>query len=1080
VETREAFLAAIDEYGPELIVSDFKMPQFDGLAALKLALERCPDVPFIMVTGSMNEDTAVECMKAGAWDYVIKEHVKRLGAAVRAALERQRVRLERQRALAALTASEALTRGILENVQDAYVRVDLDGRILMVSPSAVGLYGYGSMEEMIGLPTMALYATQEERPRVLEELKLHGSLRDIVGQGRKKDGTIFWVSLNARFFKNEQGKVAGAECFARDISEREQVADRLRASEERYKQLVDNTDTGFVVIDDKGVVVSANEPYVRLAGAKRTEDVVGHSVTEWTAPDQRENNAQAVALCARQGSIQDFETVYQSADGTRVEVTINATVEETAEGGKRLASLCRDITARKRADEKLRRSEAEYRGLFDNAIMGISQASPDGRLIRVNQAYARMYGYCSPEALITAVDNVGRLYANPDDRALVMRILAEKGVMEPREVPVIRRDGSRLVVLVSAREIRDISGNLVCYQAEHVDVTARRRAEESLRESERKYRSLHESLIDAVASVDLAGHILEFNGVFGNMLGYSAEEIHRLTYSDITPARWHASEAQIIAEQVLKRGYSDVYEKECRRKDGTIVPVELRTFLVRDEAGAPTGMWAIVRDITERKRTEAERENLEQQLRLSQRLESVGSLAGGIAHDFNNLLSVILCCTDFALGRVTDDDRARDELLEVKKAGERAVALTRQLLAFSRKQVLQPVVLDLNQIAAGVEKMLRRILGEDIDYVQVLAPDLGVVRADPGQIEQVLMNLVVNARDAMPTGGKLTIETCNVDLDEEYAARHVATKPGAYVRLVVSDTGCGMDAATQARVFEPFFTTKEKGKGTGLGLSTVYGIVKQSGGNIWVYSEPGQGTTFKIYLPRVFSAEKTVTGSRLAAVPDRATGTETILVVDDEKAIRHIAKGILGAAGYTVLTAAAASNALLTSKAHQGKIHLLLTDVVMPHVSGRALAESLAVARPGIKVLYMSGYTDDAIVHHGTLDPGTHFIGKPFSGADLTKKVREVLDSGMTKPADGHEQAIGVDAETKEQSPDGGALRTLSPDTRNRLREAVLAARYDEIVVLIENVRITHPNLATELRRMADLFDYDGMRAFLD
>ena len=824
VETREAFLAAIDEYGPGLIVSDFTMPRFDGLSALKLALVHCPDVPFIMLTGSVNEDTAVECMKAGAWDYVIKEHVKRLGVAVRAALERQRVRLERQRALAALTASEALTRGILENVQDAYVRVDLDGRILMVSPSAVDLYGYRSMEEMIGLPTTALYATQEERSRVLEGLKRHGSVRDIVGQGRKKDGTIFWVSLNARFFKNERGQVAGAESFARDISEREQVADRLRASEERYKQLVNNTDTGFVVIDDKGIVVSANEPYVRLAGAKRAEDVVGHSVMEWTAPDQKENNARAVALCARQGSIQDFETVYQYADGTRVDVTINATVEATAEGGKRLASLCRDITARKRA--------------------------------------------------------------------------------------------------------------------------------------------------------------------------------------------------------------------------------------------------------------QAERENLEQQLRLSQRLESVGSLAGGIAHDFNNLLSVILCCTDFAMGRVRDDDRARDELLEVKKAGERAVALTRQLLAFSRKQVLQPVVLDLNQIAAGIEKMLRRILGEDIDYVQVLAPDLGLVRADPGQIEQVLMNLVVNARDAMPTGGKLTIETCNVDLDEEYAARHVATKPGPYVSLVVSDTGCGMDAATRARIFEPFFTTKEKGKGTGLGLSTVYGIVKQSGGNIWVYSEPGQGTTFKIYLPREISAKMAVNASRLAVVQTPPAGTETILVVEDEEAIRHIAQRILGEAGYTVLTAPAASDALLTSKAHQGTIHLLLTDVVMPQASGRALAERLAVARPGIKVLYMSGYTDDAIVHHGTLDPGTHFIGKPFSAADLTKKVREVLDSGMVNPADG--PAAEADAEAKKQSLDGGALRTLSPDTRNRLREAVLAARYDEIVVLIENVRITHPNLATELRRMADLFDYDGMRAFLD
>jgi CheY-like chemotaxis protein len=326
------------------------------------------------------------------------------------------------------------------------------------------------------------------------------------------------------------------------------------------------------------------------------------------------------------------------------------------------------------------------------------------------------------------------------------------------------------------------------------------------------------------------------------------------------------------------------------------------------------------------------------------------------------------------------------------------VALTRQLLAFSRKQVLQPVVLDLNQIAAGVEKMLRRILGEDIDYVQVLAPDLGAVRADPGQIEQVLMNLVVNARDAMPTGGKLTIETSNVDLDEEYAARHVAVKPGPYVRFAVSDTGCGMDTATQARIFEPFFTTKEKGKGTGLGLSTVYGIVAQSGGNIWVYSEPGQGTTFKIYLPREISAKMTVTASRLPAVQTPPTGTETILVVEDEEAILNIAKRILREAGYTVLTAASPDDVLMACKTRQGKIHLLLTDVVMPQIGGRVLAETLVVARPGIKVLYMSGYTDDAIVHHGTLDPGTHFIAKPFSAADLVRKVREVLDSDIANP----------------------------------------------------------------------------------
>jgi PAS domain S-box-containing protein len=702
VETREEYLAALNEYRPALIVSDFKMPQFDGLSALKLALERCPDVPFIMVTGSMNEDTAVECMKAGAWDYVIKEHVKRLGPAVGSAMERQRVRLERKR------------------------------------------------------------------------------------------------------------------------------------------------------------------------------------------------------------------------------------------------------------------------------------------------------------------------------------------------------------------------------------------AEEKLRESERKYRSLHESLMDAVASVDLAGHILEFNGVFESMLGYSAEEIHRLTYSNITPARWHASEAQVIAEQVLKRGYSDVYEKEYRRRDGTIVPVELRTFLVRDEAGAPTGMWAVVRDISARKQAEAEREKLEEQLRLSQRLEAIGSLAGGIAHDFNNLLSVILCCTDFAMAGVRENDHVREELLQVKKAGERAVALTRQILAFSRKQILQPVVLNLNQIAAGVEKMLRRILGEDIDYLQALAPGLGLVRADPGQIEQVLMNLAVNARDAMPNGGKLTIETHNVDLDAEYAARHVAVAPGPYICFAVTDTGCGMDKQTQARIFEPFFTTKEKGKGTGLGLSTVYGIVKQSGGNIWVYSEPGQGTTFKIYLPRDLSASTTLTGSRLPAIQDRPRGTETVLLVEDEEAVRDVAKRILHEAGYTVLTAASPDDALLACKTQQGKIHLLLTDVVMPQMSGRTLADRLTVARPGIKVLYMSGYADDAILHHGTLAPGTHFIGKPFSAADLAGRVREVLDSDAADPADGHEPEIKADAQMKAQPLDRDALRALPAEVVARLRRAVIAARYDEIVEIVEALRITDPKLATELRRMADFFDYDGMRDLLE
>jgi len=394
---------------------------------------------------------------------------------------------------------------------------------------------------------------------------------------------------------------------------------------------------------------------------------------------------------------------------------------------------------------------------------------------------------------------------------------------------------------------------------------------------------------------------------------------------------------------------------------------------------------------------EESRVKLEDQLRSHQKMEAIGSLAGGVAHDFNNQLAVILGYTQLSLEEMREDDPQRDNFLEVEKAGQQAAMLTRQLLAFGRRQVLQPMSLDLNQVLTKLEKMLRRIIGEDIDMVQVLAPDLGLTLADPGQIEQVLMNLVINARDAMPTGGKLTIETANVVLDEEYKARHVSVNPGPHVLLSVTDSGCGMDEQTRARLFEPFFTTKERGKGTGLGLSTVYGIVKQSGGNIWVYSEPGQGTTFKLYFPLQLSAAALGTG--IPATVTRVVGTETVLVVEDEEAVRALAERILGAAGYTVLTAANGNEALLTCEAYRGKIHLVLIDVVMPHLCGRALSERLAVVHPGIKVLYTSGYTDSAVLHHGVFDPRTPFISKPWNTVELARKVREVLDDGVVEPA---------------------------------------------------------------------------------
>jgi PAS domain S-box-containing protein len=511
------------------------------------------------------------------------------------------------------------------------------------------------------------------------------------------------------------------------------------------------------------------------------------------------------------------------------------------------------------------------------------------------------------------------------------------------------------------------------------------------KEGEEKYRVLFESAGDAIFIADPeTGIILDANRMAERLLGMSRQEIIGMNRAALHPTTGEY-DRQLAAHAAAGR-VTDT-ESIVVDRSGRHIPVRISATVL--ELGDKTVLQGIFRDVTERHRAEQERQNLEDQLRTSQKMEAIGSLAGGVAHDFNNLLSLILSYNGFAMDAIPKGDPIHDDLQEVKNAAERAVALTRQLLAFGRKQILQPEPLDLNRIAAGLEKMLRRILGEDIDFVQVLEPRLGLTLADAGQIEQVLMNLVVNARDAMPAGGKLTIETANVEVDAEYAARHVAANPGPYVQLTVTDTGCGMNEQTRERLFEPFFTTKEKGKGTGLGLSTVYGIVRQTGGNIWVYSEPGQGTTFKVYLPRApaTTTETTVKPPLLGG--SHATGTETIVVVEDEEGLLKVARRALEAAGYTVVTAGEGEEALRLCAQHAGEIDLLVTDVVMPGMSGRALADALAKTRPTLKVLYMSGYTDNAIVHHGVLDAGTLFLGKPFTSATLTQKVREVLDEGI-------------------------------------------------------------------------------------
>jgi signal transduction histidine kinase/DNA-binding response OmpR family regulator len=403
----------------------------------------------------------------------------------------------------------------------------------------------------------------------------------------------------------------------------------------------------------------------------------------------------------------------------------------------------------------------------------------------------------------------------------------------------------------------------------------------------------------------------------------------------------------------------------------------------------------------QRERTERALHESEEKLRQSQKLDSIGQLAGGIAHDFNNLLTVISGYSDL-LSRTKQEPSAQAKIDEIRKASDRAAALTRQLLAFSRKQVLLPTVLDLTETVVNMDKLLQRLIGEDVNLVTILDHRLNRVKADAGQIEQVIMNLAINARDAMPQGGKLTIETMNAYLDESYARRHAVVTPGPYVMLAVSDTGIGMNDEIMSHIFEPFFTTKEPGKGTGLGLAMVYGIVKQSGGNIWVYSEPGQGATFKIYLPVVTNESDLVTSH--FALPARPTGTESILLVEDEDALRQLLFDILVDEGYTIIPAASGAEALTICAEYPDHIDLLVTDVVMPGMGGRQLVERLSVTRPETKILYMSGYTDNAIVHHGVLDSGTAFLQKPFTPIAVLRKVREVLDQPQETPSDAPDQ----------------------------------------------------------------------------
>lgn len=754
------------------------------------------------------------------------------------------------------------------------------------------------------------------------------------------------------------------------------IAERaLQESEAFNRAIVDSIPQNVFLKDRRSVYLAVNKSYAASLGC-RPEEVVGKDDFAFFPTALAERYRADDQAVIESGVSRKFQERYVAQGHEYWIRTTKAPVKDSSGKVTAILGLFEDVTESKRAVDALEASERRYRRLFESAKDGILILDAStGCIVDANPFLENLAGYTHAELVGKELWEIGPFRDIAASRTAFSRLQTESYIRY-EDLPLRARDGRTIDVEFVSNVYR--VGDQDVVQCNIRDISARKRAEA---ERDRLATAI-EQAAEMVLVTDAQGDIVYANPAFEAVTGYARAEVlgknPRLLKSGAQDAEFYRAMWATISAG--KTWHGRVVNK---KKDGTLYTQESAISPVRNATGSIVSYVTVNRDIT-RDLT------LEAQLFESRKLESIGRLAGAVAHDFNNIVSVIVSYAGFALDQLRPGDPLRDDLLEVTKASERAAALTRQLLAFGRKQVLQPVVLDLNRVIEGMDGMLRRLAGEGIELVWAPAPDLGLVEADPAQIDQILMNLVINARDAMPDGGRLTVETANAELDEDYVALHPAVDAGRFVMLSVTDTGCGMDDETRSRIFEPFFTTKEPGKGTGLGLSTVYGIVKQSGGTIWVYSEPGRGATFKLYLPRT-DADATPRPAR-RSTPLALGGTETILVVEDEDALLRVAKRGLRAAGYTVLTAADGDAAIKVSLEHPDTIHLLVTDMMMPRMGGKALATALSTTRPGLKVLYMSGYADDGLVAQGVLDPGAHFLRKPFAAPELARKVREVLD----------------------------------------------------------------------------------------
>jgi two-component system, cell cycle sensor histidine kinase and response regulator CckA len=881
---------------------------------------------------------------------------------------------ERKKVEEALRESEERFRIIVENLPGGVFAHDLDGNLLMVNAASIRNTGYGR-QELLNMSVSNIdpsSVTRDDRAHLWQSLMV-GKWKTIESTHIRKNGTAYpaEVHLNAVLLNGRPIILA----IAFDITERKQSKAALEASEKHLHDIFENLQDVFYEVSIDGQILAVSPSVENLTkGQYRQQDIIGKSIFDLYAdPGQREL---LLALLRKQGAVNDYEIILKNRDDSLVPCSISSKLQFDGYGNPvRIIGTIRDISEHKKAEQALKESEEKYRLTFNSSPDAINiNRLEDGLFVDTNEDSMQLTGF-------TREDVIGRtsleitLWHDPADRDELVRGLRERGFYENLEARFRRKDGSLTTALMSARVI-------LLNDTPHIisitrDISDRKRAE-----AEReKLLSAIEQVGEVVFITDTEGAIEYVNPAFERITGFTKAEVigknPRILKSGRQDRRFYRNLWAAIGSGVPFQG-----RMVNKRKDGTLYTEEATISPVSDAAGKIVNYVAVKRDITDQL-------VLEDQFRQAQKMESVGRLAGGVAHDFNNKLGVILGNADMALEMVDPSQPIHDYLCEIQEAAMRSADLTRQLLAFARKQTISPQVLDLNETVEGMLKMLRRLIGEDIHLSWVPESTMCQVNMDPSQLDQILANLCVNARDAISGVGKVTIETKKTEIGQDYCDVHIGFLPGSYVMIAVSDDGCGMTPEIKEHLFEPFFTTKGVSKGTGLGLATVYGIVKQNSGFINVYSEPGKGTTFTIYLPQ--STGKSIRIQEGVQAQVRG-GKETLLLVEDEQALLTLSKKILEEKGYRVLNAGTPAEAMRLAIEYKGKIDLLITDVVMPEMNGRELSNQLMTVYPNIKTLFMSGYTANVIAHHGMLDQGIDFIQKPFSAKMVAAKVREILD----------------------------------------------------------------------------------------